>query len=130
MPRGDSNGNGGEVVFPGDAAYLSGLREARKQAGLSKAQLARLAQVPVDEVTRLENLSQRALIVSARRIAQALGVSLNDLVTAEQPRTERRHLPDLTRTEATAEPAARQSASQGRMRARNGEGQTDERRAC
>lgn len=79
MPYRDPINDGPEVLFPGDTIHLSGLKDARSRAGMSREQLARTAQVPLDEVSAIEKYNGRVLVLTAMKLARALGVSLDDL---------------------------------------------------
>ena len=58
---------------------LPGLRAAREQAGLPLAALARKSGVSRDTLGKLENSDRDAYIFTAEKIAEALGVSVDEL---------------------------------------------------
>jgi XRE family transcriptional regulator of biofilm formation len=61
------------------------LHMLRQQKGLSVRQLARLAHVPHETISRLENTQQRSpSLPVAMRLAHALGVSLDYLAGMDQ----------------------------------------------
>ncbi len=59
---------------------LPSLREIRRSRGLSQRDLARLAGVSAGTVYRLENQLRGAYPVTMRKLASALGVSVEELV--------------------------------------------------
>src|SRR5579884_1297968 len=77
MPYRDPTGNGPEVLFPGDTIHLSGLKEARLRAGLSRGELARKAHVSLEDIAAIEKTNSRVLVLTAIKIARALGVDLD-----------------------------------------------------
>jgi DNA-binding XRE family transcriptional regulator len=79
MPYRDPTGNGPEVLFPGDTIHLSGLKEARLRAGLSRGELARKARVSLEDITAIEKTNSRVLVLTAIKIARALGVEVEAL---------------------------------------------------
>ena len=65
--------------------FAARLRELRRAAGLTQADLARAAHVTVTYVGRLENVGAAPGIDLVARLAQALGVGLTDLLPATDP---------------------------------------------
>ncbi len=59
---------------------LPSLREIRRSRGLNQRDLARLAGVSAGTVYRLENQLRGAYPVTMRKLASALGVSVEELV--------------------------------------------------
>ncbi len=109
MPYRDPTGNGPEVLFPGDTIHLSGLKEARLRAGLSRGELARKANVSLEDITAIEKTNSRVLVLTAIKIARALGVDL-DALREESPSPP----PAASRStaESTAPPASARASSQ------------------
>lgn len=58
---------------------MNRLRQLRKQADISQQQLAEKARVSINTVRALESGRVRPLLDTARAIAQALGVSPDDI---------------------------------------------------
>lgn len=61
------------------------IRELRLQRGLTQAALCERAVISLDSVTRIEGGSRIPTIDTLERIADALGVSVSDLVTSGRP---------------------------------------------
>ena len=61
------------------------LREARKQAGLSQAELSRLSGVSQPHISAIEAGKKDATVSIARRLADTLGVSIHTLCRNPQP---------------------------------------------
>lgn len=59
---------------------LGRLTEVREQAGLTLGQLARKADTDTETLRRLERGHREAYITTARRLAAALGVSVEELI--------------------------------------------------
>jgi putative transcriptional regulator len=59
--------------------FKNKIREIRKQRGLRQADLARIVGVFQSEISEIECGRRRPSIYLAKRIAKALGVSLDDL---------------------------------------------------
>ncbi len=62
---------------------LPGLRDSRERARLTRQQLARRANASTDTIRSVEEGRRMAYLATARRIAEALGVSLDTLTGAE-----------------------------------------------
>lgn len=64
---------------------LRGLRQVRQRKGMSISQLAELANMRRENLTRLEHTPSDVDPSLVRRLAIALGVSLTELVTGVSP---------------------------------------------
>lgn len=60
------------------------LQELRQRAGLSQSELARAAEVPIGSLRNWEHGRRTPLLDAAARIAQALGISLDELAGTGQ----------------------------------------------
>ena len=70
---------GGSVIWidvPARLAIRYGLREARKKAGLTQAQLAERADMTQQQIARIEGADSNPTIELLDRVARALGVSI------------------------------------------------------
>lgn len=77
-PR-DANGTPVNQEAAENFVALPGLREARERAGLSRAQLARLADASIETIKSAEDGRRTPYLATAERIARALGVPLASL---------------------------------------------------
>lgn len=59
------------------------LEEARKHAGLTQAQLSDKSGVPQTTISGIENSGKTPNVVNARRLADALGIDVNDMIIEE-----------------------------------------------
>src|SRR5262249_15574896 len=87
-PRKDGGGMAKRKTIKHDevvALFGRRLRERRLESGMSQAELARQAQVTTNYVSRLEGGGAAAGIGLAGRLAQALGVTIADLVPMPAP---------------------------------------------
>jgi transcriptional regulator with XRE-family HTH domain len=64
------------------------IRELRKAAGMTQAELAEAAELEVESISRLERGTRGITLDSIDRIAQALGVRLKDFFNFKQARPE------------------------------------------
>lgn len=74
--------------IPGFGARLKGLRES---AGLSQVKLAEAAGTHADSVVKLENGARSPSLELAGRIAEALGISVADLLPPGTPGAAKRN---------------------------------------
>jgi transcriptional regulator with XRE-family HTH domain len=65
--------------------YLRGLREARERAMLTQEQLVEKSGVTLSTISRLENGLQAARVSTIRKLADAVGVSPDDLIDWDRP---------------------------------------------
>ena len=61
------------------------LRQLRHEAGLTQVQVAERLDEPQSFVSKYESGERRLDIIELRQVAEALGVSLNDVVRRLQP---------------------------------------------
>ncbi len=67
----------------GDAAFATNLRQFRTARGLSQERLAEMVGTATTQVCRWETAAQDIKLGNMRRVASALGVSLDALVGDE-----------------------------------------------
>lgn len=86
MPQGRNNARKKTPIRhePIVRTFARRLREARRASGLSQLELARLAQINVSYVTRLENGKTAPGIDLLARLANALGVSVSSLLPEDE----------------------------------------------
>lgn len=88
------------------------LKQLRKEAGLTQEELAKKVGLKKQNISRYENSHVEPNIRTAKRIADALGVSIEEMavgVSLQSPPT-----PDLTRTEQNLVSAWRQADEKDR----------------
>ena len=77
-------------------SFAQRLRHEREKKGLSVRQLARMAQVPHETISRLENNQQRTpSLPVAMRLARTLGVTLDYLAGMYEDSEERSEPADV-----------------------------------
>lgn len=59
------------------------LEEARRRAGLSQGQLADKSEVPQTTISGIENSGKTPNVITAAKLAHAMGLSTDDLITKE-----------------------------------------------
>ncbi|MCI1893027.1 MAG: helix-turn-helix domain-containing protein [Schleiferilactobacillus harbinensis] len=59
------------------------LREEREKAGLTQAQLSDKSGVPQTTISGIENSGKKPNVVAAHRLADALGVTMEELLVEE-----------------------------------------------
>lgn len=70
------------------------LREVRLQAGLTQPELGDRASMAAAEISKCENGRRTPTLETLERLARALGVTVQDLVTVQDPRDEQEMLLD------------------------------------
>lgn len=81
---------GAQARLPGDEAFAAALRAERQRAGLTQAQLAERAGVPVGTLAKAEQGERQVSVGLAASLAQALGLPLDQMVTHPEPVTKAR----------------------------------------